>query len=54
MGCKFAVDYRLRDSTGENFMLELKTLKDTTTTISDEVLAAFKTSFSGRVIAPGD
>jgi len=35
-------------------MVELRTLKDTTATISDEVLAAFKTSFSGRVIAPGD
>ena len=28
---------------------ELRTLKDTTTTISDEALAAFKASFSGRV-----
>lgn len=35
-------------------MVELRTLADTTSTIPDEVLAAFKTSFSGRVIMPGD
>jgi hypothetical protein len=54
MGCKPVVNYRLRDNTGEDFMLQLRTLKDTTSTISDDVLAAFKTSFSGRVIVPGD
>jgi hypothetical protein len=35
-------------------MLDLRTLKDTTATISDEALATLKASFSGRVIAPGD
>jgi FAD/FMN-containing dehydrogenase len=35
-------------------MVELRTLKDTASTISDEALAAFKTSFSGRVIVPDD
>jgi FAD/FMN-containing dehydrogenase len=35
-------------------MLDLKTLKDTTATISDEALAALKASFSGCVIVPGD
>lgn len=35
-------------------MLALRTLKDTTATISDDDLAAFKASFSGRVIASGD
>src|SRR5882757_3021973 len=38
----------------EATMLDLKTLKDTTATISDEALAALKASFSGRVIVPGD
>lgn len=54
MGCRPVGDYRFRDNTGEDFMLALRTLKDTTTTISDEVLAAFRTSFSGRVIVPGE
>ena len=35
-------------------MLDLRTLKDTTATISDDALAILKSSFSGRVIAPGD
>ena len=35
-------------------MVELTTLKDTTATISDEALAAFKGAFSGRVLAPAD
>ena len=35
-------------------MVELATLKDTTVTISDEALAAFKGAFSGRILAPGN
>lgn len=34
--------------------VDLTTLKDTAATISDEALAAFKASFSGRILAPGD
>ena len=34
-------------------MVDIRTLKDTAATISAEALAAFKASFSGRVIEPG-
>jgi FAD binding domain len=34
--------------------IKLTTLKDNTAIISDEVLAAFKSAFSGRVLAPGN
>ena len=35
-------------------MVDIRTLKDAAATISAEALAAFKASFSGRVIEPGD
>src|SRR6187402_3434105 len=35
-------------------MLKLTTLKDATAAIPDDVLAAFRASFSGRVLAAGD
>ena len=35
-------------------MVDLRTLHDKTASVSDEAFAAFKASFSGRVITPGD